>query len=319
MDFVLNRGGGVPIRDQIVTQLEVKILEGTLAPGEKLPSVRALARRLAVHANTISAAYQDLEGAGVVRLQRGAGVFVRERRGNNLESATGLDEIIRLAIHAAFRQGHSGRAIRRAVERWIAAAPPDHVIAVDGKADVAELLAHELSEALGMTVTAHTMSEVSADATLLAGSLTVASPYHAETLRELAPGAALEVIHIEAADASRRAFLELPAGSIVLVVASAPTILPFARTLIKSLRGDDLHVETLELSDARAWRRLVSAADLVVTDTSSRDAVSRVRPRALHVAHLISPSSLNQLRDALTIVVPPVEARTRRRTGKRPA
>jgi len=33
LDFVLNRRGGVPIRDQLVTQLELKILDGSLAHG----------------------------------------------------------------------------------------------------------------------------------------------------------------------------------------------------------------------------------------------------------------------------------------------
>ena len=60
MDIFVNRRGGVPVRDQLVTQLELKILGGDLARGQRLPSVRALARRLKVHHNTVSAAYQDL-------------------------------------------------------------------------------------------------------------------------------------------------------------------------------------------------------------------------------------------------------------------
>ena len=46
MDFVVNRKGGVPVRDQLVTQLELKILGGELTHGQRLPSVRSLARRL---------------------------------------------------------------------------------------------------------------------------------------------------------------------------------------------------------------------------------------------------------------------------------
>ena len=45
LDIVLNRRGGVPIRDQLVTQLELKILDGSLAHGQRLPSVRSLARQ----------------------------------------------------------------------------------------------------------------------------------------------------------------------------------------------------------------------------------------------------------------------------------
>ena len=46
MDIVLNRKGGVPLHDQLLAQLELRILGGSIAPGERLPSVRALARQL---------------------------------------------------------------------------------------------------------------------------------------------------------------------------------------------------------------------------------------------------------------------------------
>ena len=78
MDIPLNRESGVPIRDQLVVYLEMRILDGTLKPGERLPSVRALARRLKIHSNTVSAAYKDLQSTGRVRLRTGSGVFVYE-------------------------------------------------------------------------------------------------------------------------------------------------------------------------------------------------------------------------------------------------
>ena len=56
----LSRGTSIPIREQLSAQLILGVLSGRLAPGERLPSVRELARRLNVHANTISATYQDL-------------------------------------------------------------------------------------------------------------------------------------------------------------------------------------------------------------------------------------------------------------------
>ena len=95
MDIVLNRKGGVPLHDQLLAQLELRILGGSLAPGERLPSVRALARQLGLHANTVSAAYRELETAGHVQLKRGAGVFVRVGAPSTLEEARGLDEMAR--------------------------------------------------------------------------------------------------------------------------------------------------------------------------------------------------------------------------------
>src|SRR3954471_21578150 len=76
MDIVLNRRAGVSVRDQLVAQIEMNILGGALGPGQRMPSVRALARRLSVHPNTVSAAYQELQDAGYVERRQGSGVFL---------------------------------------------------------------------------------------------------------------------------------------------------------------------------------------------------------------------------------------------------
>jgi DNA-binding transcriptional regulator YhcF (GntR family) len=52
----VSRNSTVSIREQLSAQLVLGILSGRLAPGERLPSVRALARRLRIHPNTVSAA-----------------------------------------------------------------------------------------------------------------------------------------------------------------------------------------------------------------------------------------------------------------------
>src|SRR5260370_40655765 len=74
----LSRGTSIPVREQLSAQLILGILSGRLAPGERLPSVRELARRLKLHANTISATYQDLAKRRWVSRRRGSGVFVRD-------------------------------------------------------------------------------------------------------------------------------------------------------------------------------------------------------------------------------------------------
>lgn len=124
MEIVLNRKGGVPVRDQLVAQLELRILGGEIASGERLPSVRALARRLRLHANTVSAAYRRLEATGHVEMRRGSGVFVRVVGATSLAGARGLDEMIAVALEEAARRGFGVAEVRAAVARWLAASPP---------------------------------------------------------------------------------------------------------------------------------------------------------------------------------------------------
>jgi DNA-binding transcriptional regulator YhcF (GntR family) len=311
MDIFVNRRGGVPVRDQLVTQLELKILGGDIAQGQRLPSVRALARRLKVHHNTVSAAYRDLEEAGHVELRRGSGVFVRNGRPRALNDARGLDEMIRLALRAAFAKGFGGAEVRAAVERWLAAAPPDRVVVVDPSRQMAEIMVEEIRQALGIPAAAATIEDVARDPGLLSGALTVALPYHEANIAQVSPGSALQIVHLELPAADRDAINALPAGSIVLVVSHAQIVLPFATVFLRSLRGDDIHVEARVQSASREWRRLVAAADFVLTDVLATRDVRTARPRRLREVRMLSPPALAQLRDALTLVVPRGESRTR--------
>jgi len=316
VDIVLNRRGGIPVRDQLVAQLELKILGGTIPHGQRLPSVRALARRLKVHHNTVSAAYQDLQSAGRVELRRGSGVYVRGSGPTALSEARGLDEMIRLALHTAFAKGFTGGEVRAAVERWLAAAPPDRVVVVDPAREMAELLVHEVRLSLGVSAVAATPADLERDPRLVSGALTLVLPYHVEAVRRLSPSAAVEVVTVEAKPETRELVLGLPAGSIVLVVSHSPTVLPFASVFLRSLRGDELVVETHTLAESRAWRRLVRAADLVAADALSAEIVRRAGARRVHEMRLLSPAVAARLRVGLSVVAPPVDGAGTARAGR---
>ena len=74
--FAVNYKDPRPIYEQIKSGLRHMITEGELAPGEKLPSVRELAVKLAINPNTIQRAYRELESEGVVVSVQGKGCFV---------------------------------------------------------------------------------------------------------------------------------------------------------------------------------------------------------------------------------------------------
>jgi DNA-binding transcriptional regulator YhcF (GntR family) len=304
MDFVLKRKGGVPLHDQLVAQLELRILSGVLAPGQRLPSVRALARRHGLHANTVSAAYRTLEAAGHVELRRGAGVYVRAGSPAALEDARGLDELVRLSLSAAFRRGHSGAEIRAAVDRWLLAAPPERVVIVDPRRETLELVAHELRSALGVPVSGCTLDELEAEPSLASGALLVALPYHASKVVRAAPGAPVETIRIEGSDEDLKALAALPSGGTVLLVSGSPILLKIATAIIGGLRGDELLVEPRLVSRRAEWRRLLPAADLVLADALASGVVREARPRRLRELRLLGDADLARVRKALNRAEP---------------
>jgi hypothetical protein len=149
--------------------------------------------------------------------------------------------------------------------------------------------------------------------------MTVVLPYHLEAVRRVAPGAAVAVVTLEVPAAVRQALEAVPAGSIVLVVSHAPTVLPFASVYLRSLRGDEVLAETRLLSATREWKRLIKAADLVLADALSLEAVRKAAPRRLREVRVLPEASLHNLRQAVTAVVPQPATRARKAPRKRPA
>jgi len=61
---------------QVREQLRARVDAGELAPGTRLPPVRALATELGLAANTVARAYRELEGLGVIETRGRAGSVV---------------------------------------------------------------------------------------------------------------------------------------------------------------------------------------------------------------------------------------------------
>ncbi len=75
----IQKGSAVPITRQLADQIRAQCLAGTLKPGERLPSVRELARELAVNVNTVFRVYEKLAAEQLIEMRQGDGTIVRPR------------------------------------------------------------------------------------------------------------------------------------------------------------------------------------------------------------------------------------------------
>lgn len=82
MELVVSNSSDQPIYEQIASQIRTQVLDGRLAEGDRLPSIRALATQLRISAITTKRAYQELEAQGYIHTVPGKGCFVA---GDNLE------------------------------------------------------------------------------------------------------------------------------------------------------------------------------------------------------------------------------------------
>ena len=85
MELIISNSNPSPIYEQIASQIKAAIMDGSLAPGEQLPSIRGLANSLRVSVITTKRAYPDLEAQGFIETVQGRGSFV----------ASGSEEMLR--------------------------------------------------------------------------------------------------------------------------------------------------------------------------------------------------------------------------------
>ncbi|MBB5855567.1 GntR family transcriptional regulator [Amycolatopsis umgeniensis] len=104
------------VRDQIVRL----ITAGALAPGTRLPSIRQLARDLALASGTVARAYRELEENGWVYTARARGTVVAEiadRPGKAALLRAAAEEYARVARELGVDQGVALDAVAAALGR----------------------------------------------------------------------------------------------------------------------------------------------------------------------------------------------------------
>ena len=74
----VNDQSGLPYYEQLVLRVKQQIVQGILRPGDRLPSVREMARQEQLNPNTVSKAYKQLEAQQVITTVHGKGTYVRE-------------------------------------------------------------------------------------------------------------------------------------------------------------------------------------------------------------------------------------------------
>lgn len=76
MEIIISNSSDKPIYEQVCIQIKSLIMDGTLAAGEALPSMRVLAKDLHISVITVQRAYEDLTRDGFIETVSGKGSFV---------------------------------------------------------------------------------------------------------------------------------------------------------------------------------------------------------------------------------------------------
>lgn len=103
MNIILSNTASTPVYEQIKGQIKAALFNGELKAGDRLPSIRGLAKDLQISVITTMRAYSDLEQEGFVVNLQGKGCYVQPQNSDLLreQKLREIEENLQAAITAA--------------------------------------------------------------------------------------------------------------------------------------------------------------------------------------------------------------------------
>jgi GntR family transcriptional regulator len=120
MLFRVTTSSGVPLYLQLMDQVRHAIEMGALRPGDRLPTIRAVAEDLVINPNTVVRAYRELQHEGIIELKHGSGAFVTDSMTGRMKLTRKAQTIVQSALTRLAELGLTENEMRRLFENEVA-------------------------------------------------------------------------------------------------------------------------------------------------------------------------------------------------------
>ena len=309
-----------PIRphDQLKDQIKLAYATGKLRQGDRLPSVRVMARLLGVGETPVRRAYRELASLGLVTARRARHVVVNPAlpptaggRGRADRAVTECQRVLRwsekhglssVAIARLLMQLALERETRRSSYRYI-----------DASATMASEFADRISKVLGIPVGGMTLDDVRRSRPAALGGVTafLVNSYQYENALRLLPAKRRRLfpVRVHQGENLLMRARRLAAGSRVLLVLSPEDharIGPAVVQRFRELVGKDLRFEAASFRANLDWPAQLSRYRLIVASAHVWDEIpERVRRSRRVVRSQSEPDlqSIEELRLAAGVVI----------------
>ncbi|MGH9718803.1 MAG: GntR family transcriptional regulator [Bryobacteraceae bacterium] len=292
MRFWITKNSELSVHEQLARQILLAILSEDLPAGRKLPSVRALARRHHIHANTVSAAYHDLLTQGWLELRRGSGLYVRALHDSS-DRSTDLDRSLAGFLQNARRHGFEPEEVLQRLDRLVRTRTYERIVIAEPEPAMREILLAEIRDHVQVPVDAVAKPD-SVEASQLSGSLVVALPTRADNVRRSLPQGALCVpLRLRSVFVALEQQTMPRPDAVISIVSCSVEIRQWARAMLLAVGLDPDCVCDVDTSDS-AWQNRLGASALVVTDVVTARQLTAGCPAK--VFRVIADSSIAELK-----------------------
>lgn len=285
------------MREQLFTQIAFLISTEQWPADQQLPSVRALARKLQIHHNTVSQAYQDLVDSGYLMRRRGSRMVVRSL--DRTASAQDLDDLINETLRTARARGFTLQQLTRRVRERLLEQPASHILALSPDAGMRALLEFEIRAAMPFPVRSCSPAELIAQPALGLDALVLVPPAFLPDVTPVLPKSrpAVPILYSPAAP-HLKAVQTLKTPTRIVIVSISALFIDAARALLSTVIQ-----EPHSLTD-----RLVAPGEpvssepgeLLVVDAAACGSLKGAPIKTAHVYRVISPETLAHIQYLMT-------------------
>ncbi len=286
MKLWIAKNSEVPVREQIVAQVTLAITSGDLDVGAKLPSTAEIARRFAVHPNTVSHAYRELADDGWIEYRHGSGFYVCEQ---SSESGESLERFVARFLESARSRGFSVSDVADCVARFADRETPARVVLLEDDEFYRAILVAELRSALSVGVDGAATTGFNGADGAVATAMFDEKP-------KLAPDVECHYLKTRSVAGAMSIENRPSQTDLIAVLSGWDKFLLLARTFLIAARID---AESLIVRSTResGWRKGLDAATLIICDAPTAEHFNG-DPR-LRTFRLISDESIGELRQLL--------------------
>jgi GntR family transcriptional regulator len=282
MQFQIQADSDIPASKQLYDQLLFAIASRQFPPGHRLPSTRQLAMQTGLHRNTISKVYGQLEVTGMVESQAGSGIYVRSLGNESGEVDLPAAEIRENALALVSQNLNTllakGSSLREARELFLSEIDwrlrcSARVFVSVPKNDIGagELMTQELQQTLGIPVQLVAIEELEQVLAQTQSGTVVTSRYFITAVEAITVKHNVRVLPVDLQDYGKELAVvkNVPKNSYVGIVSVSIGILAIAEMIVYSMRGDEILINTCQVTDSYKLKAIVRRANLIISDKAS--------------------------------------------------